>query len=129
MSRNVVFQLALILSAVFTNTGFAQTTRSVDLTWSASTSSGVTGYNVMRATSTSGPFTTLNTSLVAGTAYVDTTAVVGSTYTYEVTAVAAACTPTTPVGTPCGSSVPSTPATTTVPPQPAVTVTVTIAVP
>jgi len=105
----------------------AQTTRDVDLSWTASTTTQVTGYNVQRSTSTSGPFTILNTALIAGTSYVDATAVVGSTYTYEVIAVAPACTPTST--TPCGSSAPSAPATTAVPAQPVAVVTVTIAIP
>lgn len=127
LKKTIVIVLLLVLS--LGAAAYAQSTRPVDLSWTASTSPGVLGYNVMRATSAAGPFTTLNTSLVTTTSYVDSTAVIGSTYTYEVTAVAAACTATTPVGTPCGSSAPSAAATTTVPAQPAVTITVTVAVP
>jgi hypothetical protein len=108
---------------------FAQTTRTVTLNWIPSSSSGVVGYNVLRATSASGPFATLNSAAIPTTNYLDTTAVVGSTYTYEVVALLAACTPTSDPTIPCGqSSVPSLPATTTVPPQPNVTITVVITV-
>lgn len=106
----------------------AQTTRNVTLSWTASTTSGVIGYNVFRAVGSGAPVQ-VNTSPITSTNYTDSTAVVGSTYTYTVTALAAACTSTTPVGTPCGQSAPSAPASTTVPAQPAITVTVTVAVP
>lgn len=119
-----------LLPLLFVALAFAQaTTRNVALSWTASTSTGVLGYQVYRSTSSTGPFTTpLNSALVAGTSYVDSTAVIGQTYTYAVTAQGAACTPTTPVGTPCGQSPPAT-ATTTIPAQPAVTVTITVTVP
>ena len=79
-------------------------TRSVVLTWTASTSTGVIGYNVLRGTSVNGPFTLLNTSPVAGVTYTDQ-GTVGQTYTYQVVSVAAPCLPTTPVTTACGTSV------------------------
>ena len=59
-----------------------------NLSWTASTTSGVT-YNVYRATASTGPFTTpLNTSPITGTTYKDTTVTTGQTYYYVVTAVA-----------------------------------------
>ena len=116
----------LLLFALLATVAAAQTTRTATVSWGMVP--GVNGYNVYRATSTSGPFTLLNTALVTATSYQDTTVVVGNTYTYEVTAVAAACTPTTPVTTPCGSSGMSAPATTTVPPPPGVTTTITVTV-
>src|ERR1039458_6220124 len=62
----------------------APTTRNVVLAWTASTSSGVTGYNVFRSASTTGPFTVpLNTTPVTATNYVDTGAVIGNTYRSE----------------------------------------------
>ena len=54
----------------------------VTLSWSAS--AGATSYNVKRATTSGGPYTTLAT--VSGTSYTDTTAVNGTTYYYVVTA-------------------------------------------
>lgn len=63
------------------------TPRSVSLSWTASTSSGVTGYRIHRATAAGGPYTVLNSSLVTGTTYRDTGVVAGTTYYYVVTAV------------------------------------------
>lgn len=118
----------LVLSLLLTVTMLAQGSRSVLITWGASVSTGVVGYNVFRASSSTGPFTTpLNSTPLTGLTYTDSTAVIGSTYTYAVEAVAIACTPTTPVGTPCGSSSPAT-ATTTVPAQPGGTVTIVITI-
>jgi Abnormal spindle-like microcephaly-assoc'd, ASPM-SPD-2-Hydin len=62
-------------------------THSVALSWTASTSSGVTGYNVYRGTASSGPFAKMSSSLVAGTQYTDTAVQSGQTYYYVVTAV------------------------------------------
>lgn len=93
-------------------------TRTVLLSWTASVSVGVTGYNVYRCTSpcatTPGPQLTTVTGTVAS----DLTPAVGQTYIYSVTAVAPACTPTTPLTTPCGESLPAT-VTVPVPPKPA----------
>jgi fibronectin type 3 domain-containing protein len=58
----------------------------VTLNWTAS-SSTVSGYNVYRGTTTGGPYTIVNSSLVAGTNYVDTTVTSGTTYYYVTTAV------------------------------------------
>jgi centrosomal CEP192-like protein/HYDIN/CFA65/VesB family protein len=60
-------------------------THSVSLTWTASTSTGVTGYNVYRGTVSGGPYTQLNASLVSGTSYTDTTVSAGQTYYYVTT--------------------------------------------
>lgn len=106
---------------------FAQTTRPVLLSWTASTTATVTGYNVFRATSSAGPFTQLNTVSITGTSYTDA-GTIGQTYTYYVTAQGPLCTPATPVATPCGQSAPSTAVSTTVPAQPGVTISVTIAI-
>lgn len=103
--------------------------RNVVLSWTASPSTGVIGYNVFRSTSPSGPFTIpLNAAPQAALSFIDATAVIGQTYTYAVTAVGTPCTPTTPVGTPCGSSAPAT-ATTTIPAQPSVTIMIVITTP
>jgi hypothetical protein len=59
-----------------------------NLTWTASTTPNVT-YNVYRAASASGPFTTpLNSSPISGTAFTDTTVQAGQTYYYVAAAVA-----------------------------------------
>lgn len=60
---------------------------SVDLTWSASTTPGITGYDVYRGTTLGGPYTKLNTTIVQGTNYTDDTAQTGQTYYYVTTAV------------------------------------------
>ena len=60
---------------------------SVTLNWTASTSSNVTGYNVYRGTHSNGPYTKVNSAVVAGTAYTDLTVLAGQTYYYVTTAV------------------------------------------
>jgi hypothetical protein len=61
---------------------------SVALAWVASTSTTVAGYNVYRGTASGGPYATrLNSSLVAGLSYTDTTVLAGQTYYYVVTSV------------------------------------------
>jgi hypothetical protein len=61
----------------------------VSLSWTASTSSGVTGYQISRGTSSTGPFTVLGSVTgAATTSYMDTTVVSGSTYYYVIAAVA-----------------------------------------
>jgi len=61
----------------------------VSVTWTASTSSGVTGYQISRGTSSSGPFTVLaSVTGAATTSYTDTTVVSGTTYYYVVATVA-----------------------------------------
>jgi serine protease len=59
------------------------TSTQVPLSWTASTSSGVTGYRVYRDAATS----PLNSTPVTGTTYTDTTVAPGTTYSYTVTAV------------------------------------------
>jgi Abnormal spindle-like microcephaly-assoc'd, ASPM-SPD-2-Hydin/Immunoglobulin domain/Immunoglobulin I-set domain len=60
---------------------------SATLNWTASTST-VIGYNVYRGAVSGGPYVLVNSSLVAGTSYVDSTVVAGQTYSYVATAVA-----------------------------------------
>jgi hypothetical protein len=60
---------------------------SVSLSWAASTSSNISGYNVYRGTTSGGPYTRINGSLDAGTSYVDNTVSSGMTYFYVTTAV------------------------------------------
>src|SRR5205823_2292337 len=54
---------------------------SVDLSWSPSTSV-VVGYNVYRGTQSGGPYTLINSGLVATTIFTDTTVQNGTTYFY-----------------------------------------------
>jgi Abnormal spindle-like microcephaly-assoc'd, ASPM-SPD-2-Hydin len=67
--------------------GAAAPVHSVALSWTASSSSNITGYNIYRAPASSGPFSQINASLIAGTAYTDTSVIDGQTYYYVATAV------------------------------------------
>ena len=65
-----------------------QVSHSATLTWVASTSSNVAGYNVYRGTTSGGPYSTkANSSLVTGLTYTDTAVLAGQTYYYVLTAV------------------------------------------
>ena len=72
-----------------TGTGTAASSHSVDLSWNASTSSDVSGYNVYRSvyTSACGSFSKINALLNASTVYTDTLVVNGTSYCYATTAV------------------------------------------
>ena len=63
-------------------TGHGAIPHSATLTSTASTSGNVSGYNIFRATSSSGPYTKINSSPVTGT-----TTPAGVTYFHVVTAV------------------------------------------
>ena len=67
-------------------TGVAPVQHSVALTWNASTST-VAGYNVYRSTVSGSSYTKINSSLVAGLNYTDSTVQSGTTYYYVGTAV------------------------------------------
>lgn len=60
---------------------------SVDLSWHASTSKNVIGYNIYRGIKAGGPYRKINSALVTGTLYTDTSVVDGKTYYYTTTAV------------------------------------------
>jgi hypothetical protein len=57
------------------------------LTWGASTSSNIAGYNVYRSTTLGGTYTKLNSVLIAGLTFTDATSQPGQTYFYVATAV------------------------------------------
>lgn len=59
----------------------------VALSWTASTSSGISGYNAYRSTTSGGPYTKLNSNLISSTNYSDLLALSGYTYYYVTTAV------------------------------------------
>jgi fibronectin type 3 domain-containing protein len=59
----------------------------VDLSWNASTSPGITGYNVYRGAKTGGPYSKINSILNAGTAYTDNAITAGQSYYYVTSAV------------------------------------------
>jgi len=65
-------------------------THDVMLSWTASTTSGVMGYNVYRGTTSGGESSTpLNSTPISTTTYTDESVTAGTTYYYYVTAVAA----------------------------------------
>jgi len=72
-----------------TGTGTAAPVHSVNLSWSASTSSNVSGYNIYRAAyaSACGSFSKINSLLNTGTLYTDSAVVDRATYCYATTAV------------------------------------------
>jgi hypothetical protein len=74
-------------SATVTGTGVAAPVHTVSLSWTASSSPNVVGYNIYRRTGTTGTYAQINTALNATTAYTDTSVADGATYYYETTAV------------------------------------------
>ena len=124
----------LVLLALAVGMLAAQTARTVTIAWGASvppagTTGTVTGYTVFRGATSAGPFTQLNASLVTALTYADTTAIVGQTYTYYVTAYAGACSPTQSPTVICGTSPPSAMVSTTVPSAPSVVTSLVVTIP
>jgi hypothetical protein len=68
--------------------GTGTSTHYVDLAWTASASSGVTGYNVYRGTVSGGPYTQINGALITGTAYTDFAVTSGQHLCYVITSYA-----------------------------------------
>ena len=68
-------------------TGPGGVAHSVTLNWVASTSPNIAGYNVYRGTTSGGPYTLVNSTLVAATTYLDATVQAGVKYYYVATAV------------------------------------------
>jgi hypothetical protein len=68
-------------------TGVQASTHSVDLTWTASTSTGVIGYNIYRALVSGGPYSILDSTPVAADAYTDSAVQSSQTYFYVVRAI------------------------------------------
>jgi fibronectin type 3 domain-containing protein len=75
----------LILALLVAASGWAQT-HSVKLSWTQSTTTGVTTNNVYRSTTSGGPYAVV-ANLPAATTYTDQTVVGGTTYFYVVTAL------------------------------------------
>jgi hypothetical protein len=64
------------------------TQHTVSLSWTLSTTPNVAGYNVYRGTASGGPYSTkLDSSLVIGSSFTDSTVQSGQTYYYVATAV------------------------------------------
>ena len=72
-----------------TGTGTPAPTHTVNLSWNASTSSNISGYNIYRAvyTSSCGSFSKINSVLNTSTLYTDSAVVNGTSYCYATTAV------------------------------------------
>ena len=75
--------------ATATGTGTVTSTHSVNLSWTASSSPNIFGYNVYRAvyTSSCGSFSKINSLLNTGTLYTDSAVTNGTSYCYAATAV------------------------------------------
>lgn len=125
-----IFSLILAFSCL----SFAQAaTRPVVLTWTASTSSSVTGYAVYSCTVPSGatsctPTMTGTPNVVTGTTFT-IQETVNAAYGFSIVAQAPACSSTTPMGTPCGNASPATVTYVPVPPQTAGATQVIVVVP
>ena len=76
-----------IVNAALGEACAATISHSVSLTWTASTSANIVGYNVYRSATSGGPYTQLNSGLVTKTSYTDSGVVAGQTYYYVTTAV------------------------------------------
>jgi hypothetical protein len=77
-----------LLSVPLAGTGLAPLAHSVDITWAASTSSPLQGYNVYRSTVSGGPYSKLSPTLSNTTLlFTDTTPISGKQYFYVVTAL------------------------------------------
>jgi len=68
-------------------TGIVSQNHTVGLSWTASTSENVVGYNIYRGNQSGGPYAKINSSLDSNTAYTDTSVTDGNTYYYVTTAV------------------------------------------
>jgi hypothetical protein len=71
----------------FTGTGTPPPQHTVNLSWTASTSQNIIGYNIYRGVKSGGPYSKINSVLNASTLYTDTTVADGTTYYYVTTAV------------------------------------------
>jgi hypothetical protein len=83
--RNYATTLAAAPQAPTSPTAAARPAGQIDLAWSPSTTLGISGYDVYRASSAG--YTKLNVAPVAGTTYSDTATTDGTAYTYRLRAV------------------------------------------
>jgi hypothetical protein len=72
---------------ILSGTGVQQTSHTVGLSWTASASNNVVGYNIYRGTVTGGPYSILDSAPVAADAYTDSTVQSGQAYFYVVRSV------------------------------------------
>lgn len=90
VSGNLIFLIngTTVLSVSLSGTGLAPLAHSVDVTWNASTSASLQGYNVYRGTVSGGPYNKISPTLSPATLlFTDTTPVSGQKYFYVVTAL------------------------------------------
>jgi hypothetical protein len=76
-----------VINAGLGGTCQTDSAHSVSLSWTASVSSNVSGYNLYRGTTAGGPFTKVNSTLIVATSYQDATVQAGQGYYYVATAV------------------------------------------
>lgn len=76
-----------VMTAALGGSCTTSSSHTVTLRWNASTSPGVAGYNVYRSTTSGGSYNKINSSIVTGTTYTDSTVQSGKTYYYVTTAV------------------------------------------
>jgi len=74
------------VTITLSGTGVSTAAHSVAMTWNASTST-VSGYNVYRSTTSGGGYVLINSGLVLGLSYTDSSVQNGTTYYYVTTAV------------------------------------------
>ena len=87
-SANLSFIASNSSTASETATGSGATIQhKVELSWNASTSSSIAGYNVYRSTSATGSYSRINALLNPSMSYSDSTVQSGQTYYYATTAV------------------------------------------
>ncbi|HET8888492.1 MAG TPA: choice-of-anchor D domain-containing protein [Candidatus Angelobacter sp.] len=87
-SLAIVSNGTTLLSVPLSGTGLAPLAHLVDVTWAASTSTPLQGYNVYRSTVSGGPYTKLSPTLSPTTLlFTDTTPLSGKQYFYVVTAL------------------------------------------
>jgi hypothetical protein len=87
-SANISFFTSNSTSASETASGSGATIQhTVDLSWNASTSTSISGYNVYRGTVSGGPYAKINTALDSALSYSDSTVQSSRTYYYVTTAV------------------------------------------
>lgn len=70
-----------------TGIGLTAGSTGLALSWTANTEGNLAGYNLYRSTSESGTYTKVNSALLTGTSFNDTSALVGVTYYYQLRAV------------------------------------------
>lgn len=68
-------------------TGVNPSSHTVSLSWTASTSLDVTGYNIYRGQASGGPYSKINSTLDSSTLYTDSSVASGQTYYYVTTAM------------------------------------------